>query len=163
MRAQKRTTKDLSCLFSFIASYRYVGSNESTTSSSFSSSALDSLPLARGDCRCIEGDSSSTINSLKNLTEASTSGVAPPPVSKAPAMRLPFRSQSSVNRFRDGGRFTSSCKTAFAKHMFLVFTSPRARRRGTVALQIEPQAGMEELMEGGEKCEELETGATPAT
>ena len=53
------------------------GSNESTTSpSSFSPSALDILPVAGWDCRSVDGDSS-TMNSLRNLAVASTSGVAP--------------------------------------------------------------------------------------
>jgi hypothetical protein len=76
------------------------------------------------------------MNSSKNLTVASTSGVAPPPVSGPPAPRCPFRSPSSLNRFQNGGECTSSCNTAFAKHILPVFTSPRARRRGSVALPV---------------------------
>jgi hypothetical protein len=103
------------------------------------------------------------MNSLKNLTVASTSGVELPPVSGTPAPRCPSRLPSSLNRFKNGGEFTRSCKTAFAKHIFLVFTSPRARRRGNVAPSVGQEAGIEETMEGGAKCEELETEVTSAS
>ena len=162
--AQEHTSKCLSCLFSFIASYMYVGSNvgsnESTTLSSFfSSSALDVPPAAGGDCCWVDGVSS-TINSLRNLTVASTSGVAPAPVSGSSGLRCHFISPSSLNRFQNGGEFTSSCRTAFVKHIFLIFTSPRARRRGSVALLVGREAGMEIPMEGGGKWEELERDDT---
>ena len=61
---------------------------------------------------------------------ASTSGVAPPPVFGPPAPRWPFKSPSRLSRFHNGGECTSSCNTAFAKHILPVFTSPRARRSG---------------------------------
>ncbi len=131
----------------------------------FSSSALV-VPLAVGcDCccmTCIERDSSSSIDSLKNLTVTSISGVAPPPVPGTPAPCCPFRSPSSLNRFQDGGDLTSCYKIAFTKHIFPVFTSPRARSRGSVALPVGREAGMEEPMEGEAKRGELETVVTPA-
>ena len=127
----------------------YVGSNESTTLSSFFSSlAFDVSPVVDCDCCGFEGDSPSTKNSLKNLTVASTSGVEPPTV-LGTAPRCAFRSRSSLKRFQNGGECTSSWKTAFAKHIFLEVTSPRRRRRGRVSLSIGQEVGMEEPMKGG--------------
>ena len=131
----------------------YLGSNES-------SPGLDVPPVAGCDCcwvelRTVEGDSS-TVNSLKNLTVASTSGVELLPVSGTPNPRCLFRSPSSLNRYQNGGEFTRSCKTTFAKHVFLVFASPRARRRGNALLLDGQEAGMEERMEVGIKCDKLE-------
>ena len=91
-----------------------------------------------GSC-CVGGGSfSSNINSSKNRIIASTSGVAQPLGSGAPPRCL-FRSPSCLNRFCNGGEYTSSCKTAFAKHMLPLFTSPRARRCGSAALQVGPE------------------------
>ncbi|KAH9987585.1 hypothetical protein BJV77DRAFT_1024935 [Russula vinacea] len=97
------------------------------------SSFLGFLPAARCGDRCVGGGSFSlNSNSSKNLTVASSSGVALPAVSGPPAPRRPFRSLSSLTRSQNGGECTSSCSTAFTRHTLLVF-SLRARRRGTMA------------------------------
>ena len=46
--------------------------------------------------------------------------------------------------------------------MFLVFTSPRGRRRGSVALPVGREAGIEELMKGGAEREVFVAEAAPA-
>ena len=76
------------------------------------------------------------VNSSTSLTVASNNGVAPPLISRPTSPRNPFRSPSSLNRFQNGGECTRSCNTAFAKHRPPVFTSPRPRRRGNVALSV---------------------------
>ena len=128
--AQERNSKFLSFLFSFMASYMYIGSNEFTVSYSCvpSSSSLD-FPSAT----CRNGGRSSNINSSKNFNVASTSGVAQSLVSETPALRGPFKSPSPLNSPQNGGKCTSNCNTAFAKHILPVFTSPRARRCGSAA------------------------------
>src|SRR5580658_9789935 len=123
-------------------------------------SALDVPSVVGCDGCCVEGDLSSKRNCLKNSTVASTSGVATP-VSGAP--RCAFTWLSSLNRFQNGGRFTSSCKTALAKHIFPIFTSPRGRSRASVAPPVGREAGVEEPIERGGRWEELETEATPAS
>ena len=118
--AQERTSKCLSCLFSFIASYMYSGSDESTAlcSSLSSSSSLDFPRAACCSGCCVEsGSFASDLNSSKNLTVASTSGIAPLPVPGSPSPRCTFRSPSSLNRFQNGGECSSSYDTAFAEHI----------------------------------------------
>ena len=107
----------------------YVGSNEWTTLGFFFACppSLGFPPAAR---RVGGGSFSLCICSSKNLTMASTSGVAPPPVFEPPAPHWPFKSPSCLSRFHNGGECTSSCNTASAKHILPVFTSPRARRSG---------------------------------
>lgn len=102
----------------------------------FASSSSRSFPPAAscGGC-CVECDASLLItNSSQNLTVASTSGIATPPVSGPPASRCLFKSLNFLNKSQNGGECTSNCNTEFAKHIPPVFTSPRARNRGSVAL-----------------------------
>ncbi len=143
MRVQERTRISLGFPFSFIASYMYVRLKESTALRSFFSPSSLGFPPAAccGDC-CVGGDSSLNMNSSMNLSVASTSGVPPPPASKTLAPCCLFRSPSSLNRFRKGGECTSSCDTEFAKHIFLVSTSPRTLRHGRMVLPFEQEGGM---------------------
>ena len=134
---RERTRKVLSCLFSLIASYIYVGSKESTTLVSFFPSSRSSLGLSFASCcsGCCDGSDSFSLNtnSSKNLIVASTSGVAPLSISGPPAPCCSFR---SLYRFQKGGACTSNCNIALARHTFSVFASPRARRRGRVASPV---------------------------
>ena len=134
----EHTSNPFNCLFPFITSYIYDGSNKSTTLCAFfaSSSSFGFSPAACcGGC-CAGGGSSLNTNSPNSFLVASSSGVARPSVSGPPSPRCPFRSPSSLSRFQKGGERTRSCNTAFAKHILPVFASPRARRRGLESFPV---------------------------
>ena len=90
-----------------------------------------------GDC-CVGGASSLNMNSSKNLTVASIGAVVQSPVSKPPSPRCPFRSPSSLDRFQNRDKCTSSSSNAFVEDILPVFkrSRARARRRGNVALLV---------------------------